>query len=273
MIPAVADIRHALDPVIFAQEVLDFDPDPWQIDLLRSSSKRLLLNCSRQAGKSTITAIMALHRVLFYPGSLILLVSPSLRQSGELFKKVTGFMDSMQDQPILTEDNRLSFTLEGGSRVVSLPGTEATIRGFSAPDLVIEDEASRVGDALYYSVRPMLAVSGGRLILMSTPFGKRGHFFDAWENGDEWQKVKIPASRCPRITPEFLEQERRSIGEWWFQQEYECEFRQATDSVFSYDDVVGALSDDVAPLFYQPKTEPVPGLDEDIPTLFTEAIR
>ena len=266
------DLRHALDPVAFAREALDFDPAPWQMEDLRSPAKRLLLNCSRQAGKSTTTAIVALHRGIFYPGSLVLLVSPSLRQSSELFKKVTGFLDDLQDRPRMTEDNKLSFALEGGTRVVSLPGTEATIRGFSAPDLVVEDEAARVPDELYYSVRPMLAVSGGRLILMSTPFGKRGHFFEAWHTpGNDWQRIKIPASRCPRVSQEFLEQERRSIGDWWFAQEYECEFRQTTDSVFRYDDVVGAVSEDVTPLFGRPSPKTAPGLDDDIPTLF-EAI-
>lgn len=265
-------IRYAIDPVTFAREQLDFEPDPWQVEVLLSPAKRLLLNCSRQAGKSTTTAIVALHRAIFRPGSLVLLVSPSLRQSSELFKKVTGFLDALDDRPRLTEDNKLSFALENGSRVVSLPGTEATIRGFSAPDLVIEDEAARVPDALYYSIRPMLAVSGGRLILMSTPFGKRGHFFEAWTAaGDDWQRIKIPASRCPRISPEFLEQERRAIGDWWFEQEFMCEFRQATDSVFRYDDVMGAVSEDVPPLFAPPMTRPAPGLDDGISPLFHEA--
>ncbi|NLB00629.1 MAG: hypothetical protein GX837_06665 [Methanomicrobiales archaeon] len=265
-------IRYALDPVTFAREQLGFDPDPWQVEVLRSPAKRLILNCSRQAGKSTTTAIAALHRAVFYPDSLILLVSPSLRQSSELFKKVTGFLDALDTRPRMTEDNRLSFTLENGSRVVSLPGTEATIRGFSAPDLVIEDESARVPDALYFSIRPMLAVSGGRLILMSTPFGKRGHFFEAWsDGGDDWQRIKIPASRCPRIAPEFLEQERRAIGDWWFEQEYLCEFRQTTDSVFRYDDVMGAVSDDVRPLFAPAEATRTPtGLDDDIAPLFFE---
>jgi hypothetical protein len=267
-----APLRHLIDPVAFAREQLDFEPDPWQVEVLLSPANRLLLNCSRQAGKSTTTAIVALHTALFRPGSLVLLVSPSLRQSSELFKKVTGFLDALDDRPRLPEDNKLSFALENGSRVVSLPGTEATIRGFSAPDLVIEDEAARVPDALYYSIRPMLAVSSGRLILMSTPFGKRGHFFEAWtEGGDDWQRIKIPAPRCPRITPEFLEQERRAIGDWWFEQEYMCEFRQATDSVFRYDDVMGAVSEDVSPLFAPPTTRTAAGLDDDVIPLFDEA--
>lgn len=125
------DLRHALDPVSFARERLDFNPDVWQDRVLRWSGRRLLLNCCRQSGKSTTTAILALHRAFHYPGALVLLVSPSLRQSGELFRKVTDMLHRLDSKPKLSEDNRLSLTLANGARVVSLPSTEATIRGFS----------------------------------------------------------------------------------------------------------------------------------------------
>ena len=76
------DLRYALDPVAFACEVLNFGtPDPWQIETLRWTEKRLLLNCHRQSGKSTTAAMIAVHRAIYDPGCLILLVSPSLRQS------------------------------------------------------------------------------------------------------------------------------------------------------------------------------------------------
>ncbi len=74
----------------------------------------------------------------------------------------------------------MTLRLENGSRIVSLPGTEGTVRGFSGVALLIVDEASRVDDALYHAVRPMLAVSHGKLVLLSTPWGKRGFFYREW---------------------------------------------------------------------------------------------
>lgn len=268
-----ADLVYGLDPAAFACDALGFDPDPWQSRVLQSANRRLLLNCSRQSGKSTTAAALALHQAIYHPGSLVLLVSPSLRQSSELFKKVVAHLRALEHEPTLTESNRLSLTLENGSRIVSLPGSEGTIRGFSGAALIIEDEAARVDDALYYAVRPMLAVSGGRLILMSTPFGKRGHFFEAWHDGGaEWERIEIPATACPRIAPAFLDEERRQMGDWWFRQEYLCEFVATTDQVFSYDLVMGALSDDVAPLF--PATgssgpTDAAGTDADVEPLFS----
>jgi hypothetical protein len=242
------DLRLALDPVAFAVE-LGFTPDPWQTTVLRWNGKRLLMNCSRQSGKSTTAAILGLHRALYHPKSLVLLVSPSLRQSSELFRKVTEFSDRLAVRPKLLEDNKLSCSLENKSRIVSLPSSEATIRGFSGVNLIIGDEASRVSDDLYRTVRPMLAVSNGKLILMSTPFGKRGHFFEEWTNNQGWEKIEVKATECPRINPQFLEEERRSLGEWWFRQEYMCEFMEALDNLFSYDLINKAVNSDIKPLF------------------------
>ena len=242
------DLKIALDPVLFAR-LLGFNPDPWQEKVLSTSSKRLMLNCSRQSGKSTTASILALHRAIFYPDNLILLVSPSLRQSAELFRKVGEQLKKLQCKPKLVEDNKLSCTLDNKSRIVSLPSSEGTIRGYSGASLIIEDEASRVDDELYRAIRPMLAVSNGRLILMSTPFGKRGHFHKEWSEGEKWEKIRIKADDCPRISTVFLEEEKRSLGEWWFKQEYMCEFVETIDQVFSYQYIDKSLSDDVKPLF------------------------
>lgn len=245
-----ADLRLALDPVAFAAERLGIEPDPWHAHALRWPGRLLLLNCSRQAGKSTVASILALHRALYHPGALVLLVSPSQRQNSELFRKVTAILQRLDVRPALAEDNRLSMRLGNGARVVSLPSSEATIRGFSGPDLIIEDEASRVSDDLYRAVRPMLAVSGGRLVLMSTPFGERGHFYEEWvHGGDAWERIGVKADQCPRIDAGFLEQERASLGDWWFRQEYGCEFVETVDQAFSHDLVMRAITSDVQPMF------------------------
>jgi hypothetical protein len=239
-----------MGPIFFARNKLGFQPDRWQEQVLQSESKRLLLNCCRQSGKSTTSALLSLHQALFFPRSLILLISPSLRQSSELFRKVTDLLALLPVRPALTEDNKLSLRLQNGSRIVSLPSTESTVRGFSGASLIIEDEASRVTDNLHFACKPMLAVSNGRLILMSTPFGKRGHFFEAWENGGPtWERIHVTACDCPRISAEFLAEEKASMPEAWFLAEYMGIFTDTADSVFSYEHVMNALDSDLHPLF------------------------
>jgi phage terminase large subunit-like protein len=132
------DLELALDRVAFA-EALGLDPAPWQRDFLRSSSGRVILNCSRQSGKSTMTAVITLHRALYHPGSLILCLAPALRQSQELFGKVLSFYRDLGRPVSPQAERKLSLELENGSRIVTLPGTEKTIRGFSGTALLVLD--------------------------------------------------------------------------------------------------------------------------------------
>jgi hypothetical protein len=242
------DLRLALDRVAFAQ-ALGVEPDAWQAELLRSETPRVLLNCSRQAGKSTMSGIIALHRALYHPGSLVLCLAPSERQSKELFAKVADFYRILHNAPPAQSDRKLGMVLENGSRIEALPGSERTIRGFSGAALLIVDEAARVDDALYFAVRPMLAVSGGALMMLSSPAGRRGVFYEEWTEGMGWERYEIPAAEVPRISEEFLEEERRALPLRIFRQEYECSFEETDDQVFSYEDVEGAITDEVAPLF------------------------
>ena len=241
------DLAMALDPSLLMARS-GTTPDPWQAEFLRNRASKTLLLCSRQAGKSTVTAVAALHEALFYSPSLVLLLSPSLRQSQELFRKVlTAFRTIQGSQKV--EESTLRLELPNGSRIVSLPGRDETIRGFSGVGLLVIDEAAWVADSLYYAVKPMLAVSKGRLIALSTPMGKRGWFHREWVDGQDWQKIKVTAHDCPRISAEFLEGERLSMPMGRFSSEYLCEFNDTDDSVFSHENVIDALSPAIKPLF------------------------
>jgi hypothetical protein len=244
-----SDLALALDPTEAFRRTIG-KPDPWQANVLQSRAPRVLLLCARQTGKSTTTAALAVHEILYRPRALVLLVSPSLRQSQELFRKVMDVYEALGRPVLETGRSALRIELANGSRLVSLPGSEKTVRGFSSVTLAVVDEAARVPDDLYRAVRPMLAVSGGRLVALSTPFGKRGWFHAEWtDDGGSWERVKVPAVKCPRISEEFLDRERTSLGPWWFRQEYECSFEDAVDAVFQFEDVQAALVDEIQPLW------------------------
>jgi hypothetical protein len=240
--------RFWLDPSKIMTEA-GLTPDPWQTTLLRSTSLRRLLLCSRQAGKSTAAAALALQTALLEAPALVLLLSPSLRQSSELLRKVTNQYHAI-GRPVGTEqESALRLELANGSRIVSLPGSEGTVRGYSGVSLLVIDEASRVPDALYYSVRPMLAVSRGRLVALSTPVGRQGWFFREWSGIAAWERVKITAEQCPRISREFLAEERLALGQRWYDMEYGCEFQAAIGAVFDPESIAATAADDLQPLF------------------------
>lgn len=138
--------------------------------------------------------------------------------------KFAEFLDMVDKNVKLDSDTKLSVRFANGSRVLALPGSEKTIRGISAVTLLILDEAAAIPDELYGAVRPMLAVSRGRLVLMSTPRGEQGFFFDTWAKSKGWEKIEVPWQQCPRIDPAFIEEERLERGNAWVAQEYECQF-------------------------------------------------
>lgn len=199
--------------------------DPWQAQLLRSRARGVLLNCSRGAGKTRTCSLLALHTLLYKPGSLVLLLSRAQRQTEELLRYVKQGWRALE-YPVATRyDSAEHLELVNDSRVLALPGREETVRAFQGVNLMLIDEAARVPDELYYSVRPMLNVSRGRLICLSTPFGPRGFFWKEWHDSQaDWLRVRVPWHDCPRLTADMIAEERRTMGASWVAQEYECTF-------------------------------------------------
>lgn len=226
------EVALAINPALFAQSELKFNPDPWQKDVLQTKNKNLILNCTRQAGKSTIASILSLHTAIYKPDSLVLVISPSLRQSSELYKKIANDFKSLKNPPKLEEDTKSSFEVVDGGRVLSLPSSEATIRGFSKVDLVIEDESARVDDELHNAIIPMLAVSNGKMMLLSSAYKEEGHFYRIWSDHKSfpnWKRVLVPATMIPRITPEFLAAQKAAMGTVAFNREFMCIFMKESE--------------------------------------------
>lgn len=249
----IDDAVVALDPVEFVRRA-GFEPHDYQIAVLRSRSKRIILNWSRQAGKSTVTSWLPLHRAIYYPGSTVLILGPGERQAKLLLDKVYDALDTIgRDAIPVEEDNILELRLENGSKIVALPGKEGTVRGYTA-DLIVIDEASKVADLLYKAVRPMVAATNGTIVLLGTPFGKRGFFYETFvARNTRWDRHEVKADRVPHISAEFLAEELQEIGRVWFEQEYMCHFIDLVGSVFSLDEIMRAMEDTtVAPLFAIP---------------------
>ena len=243
------DIRTALDPTLLAER-LGLTLDDWQRRVLVERPRRGLWCAARQIGKTTTALITTLWTLLYEAPALCLIVSPSLRQSTEAFRSLMLMYHKLDNVPEARTESATRAEFVNGSRVVSLPGTEKTIRGYAGAKLIVCDEAARIEDSLMSAIRPMLGTSGGSLIMLSTPAGKRGEFFRAWsEGGPEWVKVRVPASECGRLSPEFLAEEKRELGPLRYAEEYELAFNEADEAVFSSAMIDRAFTDAVRPLW------------------------
>jgi hypothetical protein len=225
--------------------------------------------CSRQVGKSRTAAALAVQEAVLNPGSLTVIVAPVQRQSSELFRKVRELYAALtapvgepvkdrkpfrptplrklyrqwaaQDAEGLVRESALQMELASGSRIISLPGKEASIRSYTA-DLVLLDEAARIPDAAYTgAVRPMLATKPeGRLVALSSAYARLGWFYTAWESTEPWERVKVTADQCPRISAAFLAEERAALGARWYAMEYECVWGDLVGALFSEEDIAAA---------------------------------
>jgi len=247
------------DPVEFVRLLKDPDtgeqlePYEWQREFLTSDKDRVIMCCGRQVGKSTVVAARALHLVLRKRGALVLVVARTIPQAAELTRKLYTFYRQL-GSPIPTRvDRQLSLELVTGSRVVTLPGTPENVRGYSAPALVIVDEAAFVKPEMYFALEPMLAVGRGALYLLSTPNGRVGSFFEIFENGDDevWHKIYAPSDECPRITEEFLAERREELPWWIYDAEYRALFTESSHAVFRYEDLQRAVDPGLQALFPQ----------------------
>jgi hypothetical protein len=244
------DMARAFDPVLMAEDY-GIVPDPWQADLLREDPKRALLLCSRQSGKTEVAIAKGLHTAIYKSPALVVILSPSQRQSGELFRRLMLCHGKLDGAPELTAESALRAELSNGSRILALPGSEKTVRGIAGADLIILDEAARIEDELLAAVRPMMATKpDGRLIALTTPAGRRGWFYEAWTGDESWHRVKVSAKDCPRITQHFLDEELRELGAARFSEEYGLEFRDPDESAFPTEIIAAAFTDEVRPLWH-----------------------
>lgn len=236
------------DAAEWAEARLGWTPDAVQAEILRSPAQRLLLNCSRQWGKTTVCAAKALHFALERAGSVTLVAAPTQRQSTLFVAKVLGYLRRLEMAARPAPGMEGSVMLANGARIYSLPGRADSVRGFSA-DLLIVDEAARISTALFEALMPTLASTNGPLWLLSTPNGLGDLFHRFWhDEGTEWTRFRIPATECGRFNEEFLAGQRLLLGETAYRQEYLCEFMQDPEAFFPLELLEAAMEPVPAPM-------------------------
>lgn len=232
----IEDGVHAPDPITFAEVVLGAPLDEWQREFMRQAAlnPRVAIAACRQSGKSTVTSLFIAWCLLYIDGFTALVASRSLRQAAYFVDKVRDSVLNIVPPSAMRVMNRLSLTLPNGSQIISIPCAQPDAgRGFS-PHLFLLDEAAFAPDALFTAIVPSLAATNGAMHMISSPNGKVGHFFEAFEGKAEdvfWTR-RVTHRECPRITEKTLINDRIMLGELKFRQEYEAEFVSAEGAFF-----------------------------------------
>jgi hypothetical protein len=217
---SLREAAYRIDPVLWVREVLGIEPTPWQQDFLRARrGASILVLTARQVGKTTAASWAIAHFMYFTPGSLSVVACPAQTQSAEAVRKVRAIFSRIGAE--LTANNVYGLELKNGARVKALPGSDDSIRGLTVDGWIIADEASRVDSDLISALRPMRARTQARFAMLSTAWSRTDPFWTAWSDDDpSWLRLKATAEVPGLFAPEFLEQERRALGEHNFNREY-----------------------------------------------------
>jgi Terminase large subunit, T4likevirus-type, N-terminal len=220
MMNSLREIAYQLDPARWVRDVLGVEPAPWQEELLRAPrGASILALTARQSGKTTAAAWAMAHTAVFMPGSLSVVACPAQRQSGEAVRRVHDVL--LKSGAKLTSDNVYGLEIANGARVLALPGSEDSIRGLTVDGWIVADEAARLPNDMIAALRPMRArCPQTRFAMLSTAWSRTDPFWTAWVSDDpSWIRLKATADTTP-FPAEFLEQERRALGEDVFKREY-----------------------------------------------------
>lgn len=222
------------DPVFFAEKILSFSPFEYQKQLLRDKSKRIIICAGRQIGKTTTIAVKAIHFAVTNPKTTTLIVSATLRQSILMFQKILDFIETSILKKSVVYKSRTKIRFSNMSEIIALPcGRYGTgLRGHTAHLIILDEAAFMPEEVITNVVFPMVSTTNGSIWMLSTPWGTDHIFYKVWVSGIDWSKYHFPSSVSPLISKEFLDEQRRLIGEERFAIEYLAEFREEEESYF-----------------------------------------
>lgn len=243
------------DPELMLRDA-GLEPDPHQVELLRCTARNILVTWPRQSGKSQCLAAVALHSTYFDPGDVIILAGEKQKQAREVFDKAATLHARLAEVGAVPGMELVGdeMKFENRSRLLAVPSTVESIRGYAARTAIV-DEAAFTEDGTLAKVSPMLTTTNGRLICASTPNGASGWYHDSWHSPDPgWYRLTVSVEEMlayprPRLTLEELERQRRILTPLQFRQEFGLEWLDGDQQFFPTETIEGALCDEVEPLF------------------------
>lgn len=230
----------------WVRDEIGLELDPWQQTIMTTPEKRIILNCARQSGKTETTVLKALHNFVFKQNFFTVIGSVKFDISKEMIKRIKKYYNKLDFCPPLVSENMTVLESDIGSRILAISGDEDKNRGLAGVDYLVIDEAAMVPEDLLASVVPFIATKNGVIALLSTPKSMTQHFFcRIWHEDPGWLKISIRGEDVPRFAPGFLEEQRRTLGQYLYRQEYENAFLNPQDSALAYIDINNLFSNEI----------------------------
>ena len=226
---------------------------PYQQRWVADDSRFKIWLKSRQIGGSLGSAFEAVASCVDKPNTDWVVLSAGQRQSEEWMLKGNRVARVVSDALGLDKpDCRTSeVRFSNGSRILALPANPDTVRGYSA-NLVLDEFAfHEKPDRIYEAIYPAISnpLRGKlKIRIISTPAGRNSKFFEIWNKSDTLSFVRHKTTIHSAIEeglPMDAEALKRGLDdpEAW-EQEYECEFVDASNVLLPYTLIDECVSDE-----------------------------
>lgn len=220
---------------------------PYQFDIIDAPERFILVVKSRKIGiTETIirrAAYLALSR---YAGYQVLFVSQRKDHSTMTMSRLQALLRDSPYEPLVDKATSDYLRLQNGCEIYSLPSTAQSLRGFPRVKAVYLDEAAHFvrlhDETIYTALRPSLINTQGDFVIVSTPRGQRGFFYQL-SREDTFRKFVLSYHVAPGlIGPDRIAEEKRALGPF-FAQEYECAFLSGQNAAIPPDLIEQSLDD------------------------------
>ena len=227
-----------------------------------ADSRMVIWAKSRQIGITTILSAYVLHHASYTPNALALVFSKGERDAWEFLAKSRATYESLPPElqkPLAQPDNREQLTFASGSRIITMPSTEAAGRGLN-PTLVVIDEADfhEYLDACYNSVKPGLDDNNGQLIMTSTvnPYHMASLFQQLYQNSplNGFQRLFFGWRSRPHRNQEWYDERKAQYPD---QALFQKEHPETEEEAFAPARAIAAFDLDTLTLMRQDTREPV----------------
>lgn len=240
------ELRWALSPVDWVQDEIGIELDAWQKTVMTTDAKRIILNCCRQAGKDEVIVCKSLHNFVFKKDFFTVVGSIKFDLSKEMIKRIKRYYDKLDFAPPLVSENLTTLESDIGSRILAISGDQEKNRGLASVNYLVLNEAGLCSEDLLASTVPYVANVDGTIALLSTPHGLTQHFYPRiWFEEENWLKIQISGRDVPRFAPGFLEEQRRTLGEFRYNEEYCNMFLNPQECALAYIDINHLYSNEI----------------------------
>lgn len=209
------------DPVAFAEDILNFFPDPWQRAVLNdlASSPFVSVRSGQGVGKTGLEAVAVIWYLCCRPNPKVVCTAPTRQQLNDvLWAEISKWLESSLVKNFLKWTKTKVYMLGSEERWFATARTATkpeNMQGFHEDYMLfVVDEASGVADNIMEAILGTLSGAENKLLMCGNPTRTSGVFYDSHHRDrSDYKTHKVSSWDSSRASKENIERLIRKYGE------------------------------------------------------------